>query len=457
MTTRRQFLGGLAAAGGTLVIGGCGSPLDGGAIPAPLPPGRFYWGVGLENTWMAQVDPTKDAYRLALDEYALTQHYDRWKDDLALAADLGVTAIRYSVPWYRSEAAPGAYDWSLIDAPVEHLVRDLGITPILDLVHYGTPAWMADGIGDERFPDALAAYAGAIARHFRGLVTCYTPHNEPAVSAWSSGWAGVWPPYGRTPERWAALGVRIARAMVLASQSLRAAASDATLISADAIDLDLGPKLLPDDAPDEDLRFAAGSFPACLAYGKVGPEHPLGRYLIDRGVAAADLQWLLDHAAPPDILGLNRYPDFDELPEFADFTEGGALPLDQAARAAAERVEDVVRRAHAYFGLPIYLSETSAGLTGEARAAYAAALGDAIARLRAGPLPLVGANWWPLIEGAAWAYRDHPELPLTAFIHPGGWNNALYDLEPHPDGSLDRVATPAAAAWRDVIARGRAG
>lgn len=454
MTTRRQFLGGLAAAGGTLVLGGCGSPLDAGAAPAPLAPGAFHWGVGLENTWMVQSDPDKDGYRLALDEYALTQHYERWKDDLALAADLGVTTIRYSVPWPRAESEPGTYDFSLLDAPVEHLVRDLGITPILDLVHYGAPAWMADGVGDARFPDALAAYAGAIAGHFRGLVRCFTPHNEPAVSAWSSGWAGIWPPYARTPESWAALGVHIARAMVLASGSLRATLGDVTLISADAVDLDLAAKLLPGVAPDDALRFAVGSFPASLAYGKVTPDDPFGSYLIDHGVARADIEWLVEHATPPDVLGLNRYPDFDELPDFADFTQGGAVPLEQAARAAADRVEDVLRRAHDWLGLPLYLSETSAGLTGEARAAYATALGDCVAKLRAGPFPLVGVNWWPLLEAAAWAYREHPELPLTALIRPGGWNNALYDLVPHDDGSLERVATPAATAWRDVIAGG---
>lgn len=450
MTTRREFLGGL----GTLLLGACGAPTDyrkpAPATPAPGAP--FHWGVGLENTWMAQADPLKDGHRLPLDEYALTQHYDRWKDDLALVADLGVTAIRYSVPWSRAEATPGEYDFSLVDAPIRHLVDDLGVMPILDLVHYGTPAWMGDGIGDARFPDSLATYADAIANHFRGSVTSYTPLNEPSVSAWSSGWAGIWPPYARAAESWAALGVRIARAMVLASQSLRAALPGVTLISADAASLDLAAKIFPGVAVDDDLAFAVGTFPACLAYGKVAPDSRLAQLLVKLGVSPADLQWLLDNAAPPDVLGLNRYPDFDDFPNSKDFTRGGALPLDEAAREAASRVESVLRRAHAYFDRPVYLSETSAGIAPTSRAAYATAVGDLVQRLRAEGFPIVGANWWPLIEAAAWAYREHPELPLTAFLVPGAWNNALYDLAPHDDGSLERVETVAAAAWRDVIA-----
>ena len=36
-------------------------------------------------------------------------------------------------------------DWSWIDGPIEYLVEQLGIIPIMDLIHYGTPTWMPDG------------------------------------------------------------------------------------------------------------------------------------------------------------------------------------------------------------------------------------------------------------------------------------------------------------------------
>ena len=79
---------------------------------APLPPPRFFCGVGIENCWIARVNPAKDGKRRLLDVYLQMQHYERWKQDLQLARDVGVNCIRYRAPWYNAEPQPGVYDWS---------------------------------------------------------------------------------------------------------------------------------------------------------------------------------------------------------------------------------------------------------------------------------------------------------------------------------------------------------
>ncbi len=456
---RRRFLGSLAALGTAWLLPGSAA-LSPSRRSRPLSrAGTFLWGVGIENTWMAQADPSKDGARRVLDEYALTQHDARWKEDLKLAAKLGVNAIRYSIPWYRAEPSPGSYDFSWLDGPVDLMVNELGIVPILDLVHYGTSAWMADGIGDERFPAALALYAQRIAAHFEGRVTHYTPCNEPAVSATFSGAQGTWPPYKRSARDWAALGVRIARAMVLATRALRSTARKAVIISADAVGW-LTADMLFDTAgrktaAREELRASTGSFPSSLAYGKVAPEDALATYLVKNGIARKDIEWFSSNAAPPDVVGYDYYPDLFDYPHDADYSRGGSVPLAQAAREATEKVEAALRRTQAYFGLPIYLMETSAGRTAEARAAYATALLDMVHRLRRDEFPIVGLNWWPLLESFDWNYRNEPSRSASEFLRPGGWNNALYDLKLEADGSLTRVETPAATAFASIIGRDR--
>jgi hypothetical protein len=62
----------------------------------PTPADRFDWAVGIEDTFIPQLARTTG--RL-LDEYALTQHYERWREDLDLAASLGVKSMRYGIPW----------------------------------------------------------------------------------------------------------------------------------------------------------------------------------------------------------------------------------------------------------------------------------------------------------------------------------------------------------------------
>ena len=88
--------------------------------------------VGIEDTFIPQVSPNLRS----LDEYELTGHYDRWREDLDLAASTGAEMIRYGIPWYRVNPAPNDWNWSWTDRVLDRLLS-LGLTPIVDLMHYG--------------------------------------------------------------------------------------------------------------------------------------------------------------------------------------------------------------------------------------------------------------------------------------------------------------------------------
>lgn len=422
---------------------------------------NFYWGVGIENCWIAQTNSSKDGNRRLLDVFLQMQHYERWKSDLDLAKDIGFNAIRYSVPWYKSEPKPGVYDWSWIDKPVEYLVNQLGIIPIMDLIHYGTPTWMEDGVIDERFPEAIAQYAGAMAKHFKGMVNHYSPHNEPQLTCLFCGLTGRWPPYQTSIDGWAKIGVRVARSIDLEMQAIREAISDAVIVSIDPffdIRLErfgsLDRYLLSGSETDglqKELMTAASVYPSSLAYGKISQEHPLAGFLRDHGVTREEIAWFERHSARPDILGTNYYPDIAKFTKEGDYTRKGTVPLDRAALEAATLVKAALANAQAYFSLPVYLTETSAGLTAEAKIAYINALYRMTLAFRAKKFPLVGMNWWPLFETIQWDYREKVDRPLVDFIYPGGWNNGLYVIEAEPRGALTRVRTRAADAHQAVI------
>jgi hypothetical protein len=427
------------------------------AAAAPLPAPRFYWGVGIENCWIAQTDPARDGNRRLLDVFLQMQHYERWKEDLDLLPEVGCNAIRYSVPWYRAEPRPGVYDWSWIDKPVTYLVDTLKVVPIMDLIHYGTPAWMPDGVLDDRFPDAIAAYAGAMAAHFNGLVNHYSPHNEPGLTCLFCGLVGRWPPYRKSIEDWAKIGVRVARGMVLEAEAIRQALPDAVIVSVDPFFYGTVEPHLPPAPPGDPLRRellrSAAAYPASLAYGKITADHPLAHFLRAHGVPAADLEWFHNRARKPDILGTNRYPSIRRPAPAA----GSPPPsVEETARRGAAIVKEAILDAQTYFDLPVYLTETSDGTTDESKVAFIHALYDMVQELRQARVPIVGVNWWPLFETIQWDYREHPERPLADFIYPGGWNNGLYTIRPQADGTLRRVRTRAVDAYRAVLARDRA-
>ena len=460
MISRRGLLrSALAGAGGVLILRDL-VPAGEPQRSTPLPTPDFYWGIGIENCWIAQTNPERDGNRRLLDVFAQMQHDRRWKEDLALLPATGVNCLRYSVPWYKAEPQPGVYDWSWIDGPVEYLVNSLKIVPIMDLIHYGTPTWMPDGVADERFPEAIGRYAEAMARHFRGLVNHFSPHNEPQLTCTWCGLSGRWPPYRKTPQAWAQLGAGIAKGMILETQAIRAAVPDAVILSVDLATpgvVDRYASLPPDDARWEEFRLASSYYPASLAYGKVPAGNPLAEFLVANGVKPSEIDWFERHGAKPDMVGCNSYPDFgfgwSGEPTSArknDFTRKGTVPMERAALEAVEMLTASIKRSHGYFRQPVFLTETSAGVSIEARVAYIEALGRWVRRMREERVPLRGVNWWPLFDTIQWDYREQSDRPLTDFLYEGGWNNGLYRIEPQPDGALKRVPTPAVEAFRQI-------
>jgi hypothetical protein len=213
-----------------------------------------------------------------------------------------------------------------------------------------------------------------------------------------------------------------------------------------------------DDSRWQQISPAADCYPASLAYGKISVNHPFAAFLEQHGAKTQELAWFETNPRKPDLLGYNFYPDFaygwDERPDHRnnDYTKGGTVPVQKGAGAAAALLIPGITRAQRYFDLPVYLTETSAGQSVEARIAYIHALGDWATDLRRQGIPLRGINWWPLFDTLQWTYREDVSLPLRDFIFVGGWNNGLYRIQAAPDGDLKRVPTAAVQAFHDMIA-----
>src|SRR4030095_8270534 len=101
------------------------------------------------------------------------------------------------------------------------MIDKLGITPILDLVHYGTPAWLEGSFSSKRYPERVAAYASAFAARYKGKVRFYTPLNEPTVNADFSGRKAEWPPYLSGDQGYVSLIVSIAQGIQRTVKAIR--------------------------------------------------------------------------------------------------------------------------------------------------------------------------------------------------------------------------------------------
>ena len=82
--------------------------------------------------------------------------------DIGLIGELGLRAARYGIPWHRIQPRRDAWEWDFVDRAVDRLL-ELGIEPIIDLVHYGLPPWIENAYLHPDFANYMADYAARVA------------------------------------------------------------------------------------------------------------------------------------------------------------------------------------------------------------------------------------------------------------------------------------------------------
>ncbi len=389
--------------------------------------------VGIEDTFIPQTYPG----RRALDEYELTGHYERWREDLNLAASTGAKMIRYGVPWYRVNPAPESWDWSWTDRVFEHLLS-LGLTPIVDLMHYGCPLWLEREFANPDYPQRVARYAVRFAQRYGEEIRFYTPMNEPLLNAMYCGEDGRWPP-GLTGDRGFVTLIRqLARGIVQTQQAVADALAEPVFVHVEATFRYAGG---PEHAGRIRLLEERNWLVYDLLFGRVHGDHPLYGYLSENGFSDGDLAFFRDHPTEPDILGINYYPHLTTT-EF--------LPGEKRRNVwgGVEGIEELIRAFHHRYGRPIFWTETSLSGPVEERLRWLEDSLRLVESLRSEGLPLVGYTWWPLFSLVDWAYREG-EGPAENYL----WHMGMYDLEPHGEGGFLRIETPVVRAFRDAAER----
>ncbi|WP_256978593.1 family 1 glycosylhydrolase [Rhodococcus sp. 14-2470-1a] len=99
-------------------------------------------GSARDSNWTRYVDRglTEDAAANAVD------FFNRYRQDIQLAKELGTTVYRFSVEWSRVQPAPGTWDengFAFYDNVVEAIV-DAGMRPMITLDHWVYPGWEVD-------------------------------------------------------------------------------------------------------------------------------------------------------------------------------------------------------------------------------------------------------------------------------------------------------------------------
>ncbi len=125
-------------------------------------------------------------------------HYNRWREDIDLMAEMGIEVYRFGIEWSRIEPEEGKFDESVLSHYREEIeyMRARGIRPLLTLHHFENPLWFEDigGFTNKRSPDIFMEFAERVIDSLCDLVDDYITINEPNVYALNSLFYGTWPP-----------------------------------------------------------------------------------------------------------------------------------------------------------------------------------------------------------------------------------------------------------------------
>lgn len=394
---------------------GGGAGASGNGLPTGLP-GNFWFATGIECSY-----PTIDNGRTRRDLLEECGHYTRWQEDLTLVRDLGLKVLRYGLPYHKTHIGRGTYDWSFADLALAEMQR-LGITPILDLMHFGVPDWIGDFQNPE-LPILFAEYAEAVAIRYP-WVRCYTPVNEIYVTARISGMDGLWNEQLKTDRGFITAIKHCTAASILATHAIARHRPDCIIVQSESAEYTHEARAVPsfEVGLRNKLRFLALD----LLYARV-PDADVLLYAMDNGLSRKEYAWFM-RGEPPgyQIMGNDYYGRNERivLPDGAIIIAEDVLGWYEITKSYYER-----------YGKPVMHTETN-DFDADRAPAWLWKQWMNVLRMRQDGVPVLGFTWYSLIDQVDW---DIALAEKRGRVNPCG----LYDL--------DRKPRPVAAAYRALL------
>jgi beta-glucosidase len=391
----------------------------------------FLWGVATAGYQVEGGDTTSNwaAWdRAGRGKHKIGQAIDFWnryEEDLDLAKGMGLNSFRLSLEWSRIEPRRGEID----PAAVKHYhdvldaVRARGMEPVVTVSHFAYPAWL-DQAGQtawetDAMPEALARYAGFLAKEYGPKVRWWLTLNEPNTLGPAAYLVGMHPPGKHDPLAY----------MRVMSHQVEAHKLAYTAIHAN----------------DPDAR---------VSLNPIAIHRPEGQSAYGYHVQAStyrDETAILDEMAPVledgrPAPGAKRYVDYVAFNYFfaLNLLDYRKIPTYDRWPVYPEGLYEVSKKLHARYGLPLMIAENGMATKGDnprpdgwTREAY---LVNHLAQLRravAEGVPVVGYMHWSLADNYEWGTYEH--------------RLGLYGID-RRDPELRRFKTPAVDVY-GAIAR----
>jgi beta-glucosidase/6-phospho-beta-glucosidase/beta-galactosidase len=382
-------------------------------------PWEFAFATGIECSNPTIVDA--EGRRIRRDLLEECGHHEHWREDLGLVRETGIPCLRYGLPNHLIHQGPDRYDWSFADEALAE-IRRLGITPILDLCHFGVPDWIGDFQNPE-LPLHFARYAGAVAERYP-WVRFFTPVNEIYVAARNSGRDGLWNERLKTERGFVTALKHLVAANLLASAEIVRHRPNAVIIQSESAEYTHHVRAAP--AHEVKLHNKQVFLSLDLLYSKA-PDADVLLFLNDNGMSREEFMWFMQTApAGYQIMGNDYYGHNEKLllPDgtvvFGEDVLGWYL---------------ITLRYYRRYYKPVMHTETNV-FDPVAAPQWLWKQWVNVLRMRRDGIPVLGFTWYSLIDQVDW---DIQLAEKRGTVNACG----LYDM--------DRRPRPVAAAYRQLL------
>ncbi len=379
---------------------------------------KFMFSTGIENSYPTIVLP--DGTTKRVDEMEKAGHYTHWETDFKLVKEIGIEFLRYGPPYYSVHTAPGQYNWDFTDATFNRM-KELGITPIVDLCHFGVPDWLGN-FQNPDFPHHFAEFAGAFARRFPYL-QLYTPVNEIFIAAMFSAQYGWWNERLSSDKSFVTALKHICKANVMAMHEILKVQPNATFIQSESSEYfhAMDPAAMPLARFLNQKRFLSLD----LTYG-----YPLNvnmyEYLLANGMTKTEYQWFTDNQVKAHcIMGNDYYVTNEHLVHPDGMTQASGEIFGYYV---------ITKQYYKRYKLPIMHTETNIKMP--ACKEWLLKQWANVHRLKRDGVPVVGFTWYSLCHQVDWD---------SALRNDAGNVNELGLFD------LDRKIMPVGEAYKELI------
>ena len=211
-------------------------------------PKDFVWGVAASAYQTEGGDSTSDWYRWERSSRKdgtpqiaggqvcgkSADHWNLYKEDIAIAEQAGINSFRISVSWSRIQPnGPGSFDENALlhyDSVIAEM-KAHHIEPVICLHHFVVPLWFANAGAWEKKGNInyFVAFARKVFERYSGKVKLWLPFNEPNVNALAAYVGDVYPPGRIDPKLAGAVMCNILDAHVAAYKALKSMPGGSTV------------------------------------------------------------------------------------------------------------------------------------------------------------------------------------------------------------------------------------